>query len=335
MFCGKCGNQLNQGEKFCGKCGNAVFQEQVKYSKVPKKSIASKKSLLFVLCTVTLAVFVLLGVIFIPDWNDDIPIDNDLPTEEQFDDDYISVDDEIQSSDFSEEDVLSEESTTSDEESYDAQAEENTTKKTTSKETTTKNNSTSSNKRPSLPNVIGMTQQQAITILNDFIKENNLRTDSPIGVIKSYRNDSKKGTVFDCYYSAPDGPNYYDNITINVSMGDGEKAWSTLSETINVPTGYTPTGYGSPYEVYSKSGCDDIEVEELGPYERKRVIYKDSTGNVVKTEAWSEWKESDVYYPYDEGEEYIGYDESTGYTKYYETQKNKVFYRWRYCETYH
>lgn len=146
MFCGKCGNQLNQGEKFCGKCGNAVFQEQVKYSKVPKKSIASKKSLRFVLCTVTLAVFVLLGVIFIPDWNDDIPIDNDLPTEEQFDDGYI-LDDEIQSFDFSEE-VLSEESTTLDNAEKDTQKEENVTNKNSSKETTTKNNSTSSNKRP-------------------------------------------------------------------------------------------------------------------------------------------------------------------------------------------
>lgn len=27
MFCGKCGNQINQGEKFCGKCGAPVIVE--------------------------------------------------------------------------------------------------------------------------------------------------------------------------------------------------------------------------------------------------------------------------------------------------------------------
>lgn len=28
MFCGKCGNQINQGEKFCGKCGNPMNDTQ-------------------------------------------------------------------------------------------------------------------------------------------------------------------------------------------------------------------------------------------------------------------------------------------------------------------
>ena len=29
MFCGKCGNKINAGEKFCSKCGTAGLQEQV------------------------------------------------------------------------------------------------------------------------------------------------------------------------------------------------------------------------------------------------------------------------------------------------------------------
>lgn len=30
MFCGKCGNIINDGEKFCGICGNQlIFSEQV------------------------------------------------------------------------------------------------------------------------------------------------------------------------------------------------------------------------------------------------------------------------------------------------------------------
>ncbi len=28
MFCGKCGNKINQSEKFCGKCGAPVSVEQ-------------------------------------------------------------------------------------------------------------------------------------------------------------------------------------------------------------------------------------------------------------------------------------------------------------------
>lgn len=304
--------------------GNEIEDESTT-EKLPKNNKSTnKKPLVISLCAIVVVLSIFLGVIFIPDWNDDIPIDTNITVEEQVNDGYIFADDETDFSEDGEEYISDEDLINSDEESDDNPIDEGTTKKTTSSST------------PQCPNLIGLKEDEAVKIARTFEIENDLNTiDDEIYVYYFYNDNMPEGYVFEYSADYNKSNNYYDDISICVSMGDGEKAWSTLSETINVPTGYTPTGYGSPYEVYSKSGCDDIEVEELGPYERKRVIYKDSTGNVVKTEAWSEWKESDVYYPYDEGEEYIGYDESTGYTKYYETQKNKAFYRWRYCETYH
>ena len=42
MFCGKCGNQINQGEKFCGKCGAPVIFEQTIAEKIPLVQSVSK-----------------------------------------------------------------------------------------------------------------------------------------------------------------------------------------------------------------------------------------------------------------------------------------------------
>lgn len=317
---------------------NSENEDASATAKLPKNNKPiNKKPLVISLCAIVVVLSIVLGVIFIPDWNDDIPIDTNIPVEEQVNDGYISADDETDFSEEYVENISGEDLITLDEESDDSSTDEGTTNKNPLKETTAKNNSTSNNERPTLPNVIGMTEQQAIIVLNDFIKENNLITDSPpVEVYKWYRSDTEKGIVFDCNYSAPEGADYYDNISIHVSMGDGDKAWSPWSETIDVPNGYTALGYGSPYEYYTSLNNDDtIEVETSGPHERKRIVYRDRNNNNVKTEAWSEWEKSDCWYPFDEGEEYIGYDESTGYTKYYETQKNKVFYRWRYCQTYH
>ncbi len=145
MFCGKCGSKINDGEKFCGRCGNAVQQEQMQYlnatptplveSAVKNNNIKDKKSLVILLCSIALALSVVLGVIFISDW------DNDVPAEQVG---YVSEDNETDFSEHGEEYISDENLTNSDKESTtldnkvnDIQTEENTTKKNYIKETTT------------------------------------------------------------------------------------------------------------------------------------------------------------------------------------------------------
>lgn len=191
------------------------------------------------------------------------------------------------------------------------------------------------NNNSEFPDIVGLKEDDAMKIISDYVDKyypNSQEQGGYIDTIYSYKNEDNnmpKGYVYDCEYNGAICINVY------VSMGDGEEAWSPWSETIDVPNGYVSTGYGSPYEVYSKAGFNDIEVEESVVHERRRIVYKDNNENIVRTEVWSEWEVSDCWYPFNEGEEYVGYDENTGYSKYYQTQKNKVFYRWRYCETYH
>ncbi len=44
MFCSKCGNQINQGEKFCSGCGNpiAIIEEEQPKIEIPKSSVTKK-----------------------------------------------------------------------------------------------------------------------------------------------------------------------------------------------------------------------------------------------------------------------------------------------------
>ena len=140
MFCGKCGNQINQGEKFCGKCGNAVQQEQMQYSNatptlfvqpiVKNSKIKNKKSLVVVLCSIALAVSVVLGVIFIPDWDTDVYVDNGLPSKEQTEFSYIPIYTETSSN-------VDEESTTDENKSKITKKEKKTTRKNNEGEITT------------------------------------------------------------------------------------------------------------------------------------------------------------------------------------------------------
>ncbi len=74
MFCSKCGNQINQGEKFCSKCGNAVLQKQVQYSvtklnstpvvqSITKQPISKKSKILIAGISVLLVIIIIASIL--------------------------------------------------------------------------------------------------------------------------------------------------------------------------------------------------------------------------------------------------------------------------------
>lgn len=74
MFCSKCGDQINQGEKFCGKCGNAVLQEQVQYTvtkpnsapvvqSITKQPISKKSKILIAVTSVLLVIIIIASIL--------------------------------------------------------------------------------------------------------------------------------------------------------------------------------------------------------------------------------------------------------------------------------
>ena len=76
MFCSKCGNQINQGEKFCGKCGNAVAQEQVQcfapqptlvspVQTVAKKPVSKKSKIIIAGVAVVLVTIIIATVLLV------------------------------------------------------------------------------------------------------------------------------------------------------------------------------------------------------------------------------------------------------------------------------
>lgn len=328
MFCGKCGSKLNYGEKFCGKCGNAVLEEQVQYTNVmttplvqpavKNNNIKNKKSLVVVLCSIALALSVVLGVVFIPDWDTNIPVDNNTSFEEQVDDSYISADNETDFSD-DEEFVSNEDLTNISEASNEVQIDESTTKKTTSKETTTKNNSPSNNKKPNsnsdnsyingdggivyedsntvwyeIPNVNDMTVTEAKKNLSEFNVE----------IEYMYSDIYQENTVIwhspEIYTEVPKGTK--PTIVLTVSAGPAEDAWSEWST--------------------EKPSGDNLYIEEEYYY-RERTI-KRANIEVFNQDAivgpWSEWVPGSRY---PDGK--VWFD---GSNKGYEVE-NQTFYRWR------
>lgn len=446
MFCGKCGNQLNQGEKFCGKCGNSVHTTSVQYHPpvkiqpvaTPKK--LNKKIITKSIIALILTVSVVLGAIFLPheyvrfkmrkaldnDFNSvqdvyveymevvepygydddssnskyvtnsktkgisaeltifyynvayevenigdkdlytflrdnygDIVVDengnfqkpwisdigkhyvssnvieaynemlnacknaNSISGEITIDISSDSVTDIDEQQSFKEdEDLLSEESSTSDNETDNAQTEESTTKKATSNETTTKNNSTSNKKRPTLPNVKDMKEEEAIKLLKNYSKE--------IHVSYYYTGDVAKGCAIKCEYTYSNSETDLET-DLAISMGSGNSAWSGWQD--GLPDWYNEesmypgmSSLGNGYEAFYVG--DNIYEIDVSCMARTRMVYKDSDNNIVKTEEWSNWyEEKKVGSGFFEN--YCSYDDTTDLTAYEQLEK-KVIHRWRY-----
>lgn len=83
MFCGKCGNQINQGEKFCSYCGNQIelvefAQTQINTSK-PKKT-SKKRKLLVPIIIGSVGVFLVIVLVVVALFNGRNNADNNSET---------------------------------------------------------------------------------------------------------------------------------------------------------------------------------------------------------------------------------------------------------------
>lgn len=316
MFCGKCGSKLNDGEKFCGKCGNAVQQEQMQYSNatstlfvqpiVKNSNIKNKKSLVVVLCSIALAVSVVLGVVFIPDWNTDIPVGNDLQIEEQVNDDYMPSDVETYFSN-DEKYVSNEDLTNISEESNKPQTEEITTKKTSSKETTINKNSGNTF---NVNDLVGLSESEA--------KTKAKKAGLDVATYRYYHKDTPIGKVIFAEYFA-----HLNYVELHISTE--KQKWSKWST--EKPKGWDGTGHTTDDENgFYYDNCyingEHIDIQECSGY-RTRIIYLDEYGNIDETESWSDW----VEYPSEPIFPGISYNEFTG--EYTETEVETI-YRWRY-----
>lgn len=66
MFCSKCGNQINQGERFCGVCGNSVHTTSVQYHPPVSKKKNKNKKWIAITISIILIICLIAGALFVP-----------------------------------------------------------------------------------------------------------------------------------------------------------------------------------------------------------------------------------------------------------------------------